>query len=449
MTTPWPSSRSTCRSSGAEPRRGASLVVTVAWFAVAGALYGLLAPRWYRSVAHCGARQAQPKGGGLSSLLGGDLGALAAGLDGSSGAAPTRAGSRRCCRAPRSPTRSSRSSTCRSRYDEKYQETAREELWKHCDVRTASQAQPRPALLRGQGPALRPGDARVLRRVREPGVPPGERRARRRRRSGYLEKRVAELRQQADEAAARMREFQEKHQIVDLDSQAKAVVSSVADAERPADREADGARLRADLLAPRTRPGTRQLESQLSVVDETLRDLEDAAGRTPASRRRPWRSGKGKAEGSSSRRRWRSRSFAPSTRSSTGTGRSPRRRWSSRWTAWRAPGRRGARRLHLPGARPTRLAKPPASPPHVRERRRGGTRGPPGSLGVRALEEAGGSGMTSARRVLVTGGLGFIGLELTRQLASRGHLVRILDNLSPQITGRSRRSATGCRCTRT
>ncbi len=39
---------------------------------------------------------------------------------------------------------------------------------------------------------------------------------------------MAELRKQADEAAARMREFQEKHQIVDLDTQAKAVVSSVA-----------------------------------------------------------------------------------------------------------------------------------------------------------------------------------------------------------------------------
>ena len=39
---------------------------------------------------------------------------------------------------------------------------------------------------------------------------------------------MAELRRQADEAAARMREFQEKHQIVDLDSQARAVVTSVA-----------------------------------------------------------------------------------------------------------------------------------------------------------------------------------------------------------------------------
>lgn len=43
--------------------------------------------------------------------------------------------------------------------------------------------------------------------------------------------------------------------------------------------------------------------------------------------------------------------------------------------------------------------------------------------------------MTPRRNVLITGGLGFIGAELTRQLSSRGYAVRILDNLSPQIHG--------------
>jgi dTDP-L-rhamnose 4-epimerase len=49
-------------------------------------------------------------------------------------------------------------------------------------------------------------------------------------------------------------------------------------------------------------------------------------------------------------------------------------------------------------------------------------------------ELAGGYEM-SAGRVLITGGLGFIGLELTRQLSSLGYSVRIFDNLSPQIHG--------------
>lgn len=41
----------------------------------------------------------------------------------------------------------------------------------------------------------------------------------------------------------------------------------------------------------------------------------------------------------------------------------------------------------------------------------------------------------SRRKVLITGGLGFIGTELTRALLARGDSVRILDNLSPQIHG--------------
>ena len=38
-------------------------------------------------------------------------------------------------------------------------------------------------------------------------------------------------------------------------------------------------------------------------------------------------------------------------------------------------------------------------------------------------------------RVLITGGLGFIGLALARKLVRRGMTVRLMDNLSPQIHG--------------
>ena len=34
---------------------------------------------------------------------------------------------------------------------------------------------------------------------------------------------------------------------------------------------------------------------------------------------------------------------------------------------------------------------------------------------------------------LITGGLGFIGQHLTKQLLERGHVVRIVDNMSPQV----------------
>jgi dTDP-L-rhamnose 4-epimerase len=40
-----------------------------------------------------------------------------------------------------------------------------------------------------------------------------------------------------------------------------------------------------------------------------------------------------------------------------------------------------------------------------------------------------------AEKVLITGGLGFIGLALARTLVQRGMTVRLLDNLSPQIHG--------------
>ena len=44
-----------------------------------------------------------------------------------------------------------------------------------------------------------------------------------------------------------------------------------------------------------------------------------------------------------------------------------------------------------------------------------------------------------ARRVLITGGAGFIGSHLADELLSRGHVVRALDNLSPQVHDDSRR----------
>lgn len=43
--------------------------------------------------------------------------------------------------------------------------------------------------------------------------------------------------------------------------------------------------------------------------------------------------------------------------------------------------------------------------------------------------------MATAKKILITGGAGFIGTNLTHQLIDRGHEVTILDNLSPQIHG--------------
>ena len=43
--------------------------------------------------------------------------------------------------------------------------------------------------------------------------------------------------------------------------------------------------------------------------------------------------------------------------------------------------------------------------------------------------------MFTIKKVLITGGAGFIGSNIAKKLHRRGYLVRILDNLSPQIHG--------------
>lgn len=71
-----------------------------------------------------------------------------------------------------------------------------------------------------------------------------------------------------------MREFQEKHQIVDLDTQAKAVVSSVASLQA----QRIGRQMELDYARRFSTPDeaqSRQLAAQLSVVDDQLRDLEE------------------------------------------------------------------------------------------------------------------------------------------------------------------------------
>jgi capsule polysaccharide export protein KpsE/RkpR len=253
------------------------IAAITAAFAAIGLLYGLLAPKWYRSALTVVPARSQ-KAGGFSNLLGPEFAGLAAGFDASLVGADV---------ARIAAVLQSISVTdaviekfdLRARYDAKYQEKARDELWRHCDVKTL----PKPSLVQLSCEDKDPlfvqqmlaffaehGNA-VFRRV---GVSSASEEVR------FLEKRAAELRQQADDAAARMREFQEKYHIVDLDTQAKAVVSALAALNSQSiakQLELDYART----FSSRDEASMRQLQSQLSVVDEKLRDLQEPQEAAP------------------------------------------------------------------------------------------------------------------------------------------------------------------------
>jgi tyrosine-protein kinase Etk/Wzc len=256
--------------------------------AVIAAVCALLAPKWYRSVLTVVPAK-QQKGSGIASLLGADLGGLAAGLDGASGGAD----------APRiTAVLQSIAVTdaviekfdLRSRYREKYQENARTALWSHCGVKTL----PKPNLVQL---SCEDKDPRFVQQMleyyaeygnqvfRRVGVSSASEEVR------FLEKRVSELRQQADEVAARMRDFQEKYQIVDLDTQSKAVVSALAalQSQRVSKQlELEYARS----YSAYDESTLRQLESQLSVLDRKLHDMEQRSPE-PSEKRMPRNRGAG------------------------------------------------------------------------------------------------------------------------------------------------------------
>ncbi len=250
-------------------------VITLAC-AAAGLVYGLVAPKWYRSTLTVVPARSQ-KAGGLSSVIAGELAGLAAGFDPSLGGADV---------ARIAAVLQSISVTdaviekfdLRSRYREKYQEKARDELWKHCDVKTLIKPQlvqlscedKDPRFVQQMLSFFAEHGNQVFRRV---GVSSASEEVR------FLEKRVGELRQQADDAAERMREFQEKYKIVDLDTQAKAVVSALAalNSQRISKQlELDYAQT----FSARDEPTMQQLRSQLSVMGGRVRDLEEVSPAT-------------------------------------------------------------------------------------------------------------------------------------------------------------------------
>jgi tyrosine-protein kinase Etk/Wzc len=115
----------------------------------------------------------------------------------------------------------------RKRYNEKYQELAREELWKHCAVRVLTKGDVVILTCEDKDPAQAQAMATffgefgndTFRRVDRTSASEEVH---------FLEAHLEELRAQTRKAQDAVRVFEEQNKVVDIDEQAKAVVSSIA-----------------------------------------------------------------------------------------------------------------------------------------------------------------------------------------------------------------------------
>lgn len=247
--------------------------------AVLAVVYGLVAPRWYRSAVTVVPAKQQKSG--ISGILGSEAAGLAAGLaDSALGGSADAARIAAVLQSIAVTDAVIEKFDLRARYRQKYQEGAREALWSHCGVKTL----PKPNLVEL---TCEDKDPRFVQQMltyfaeygnqvfRRVSVGSASEEVR------FLEKRVTELRQQANDAASRLREFQEKHQIVDLDTQSKAVVSALAalQSQRISKQmELDYART----FSSGDEATLQQLRSQLTVMDEQQRELEQPLASAPS-----------------------------------------------------------------------------------------------------------------------------------------------------------------------
>jgi capsule polysaccharide export protein KpsE/RkpR len=243
-----------------------------AGFVALGLAYALLAPKWY--VSGLAVVPARPsRASGLSSMLGGELGGLASGLDSGSGSTAD----------PQRITAVLQSNAVadaviekfglKARYRVDYVEDARETLWRHCAVRPV----PKPSVVQVTCEDKDPTFAKEMLTFlvqrgnevfRSISVSSASEEVR------FLEARVAQLRSQADSSSDSMRAFQETHGIVDLDTQAKSVVSALAGLQ--------GQRINKQLeleyaqtFSSGDESSIRALEMQLALVSAKVRSLED------------------------------------------------------------------------------------------------------------------------------------------------------------------------------
>ena len=169
----------------------------------------------------------------------------------------------------------------KKRYGKTHIENARKELWQHCAIRVIQKGELVALTCEDKDPAAAQamvaffgehGNA-VFRRVDAGSA--GEE-------VHFLEGRLAEIQKEAREAQQRLRSFEEANRIVDLESQAKAVVSNIAAIR--AQRVAKELELSyAKGFASREESSSVQLRHMLSVLEAKERALEGGTSRDQTS----------------------------------------------------------------------------------------------------------------------------------------------------------------------
>jgi len=173
----------------------------------------------------------------------------------------------------------------RRRYRQKYMERAREELWEHCAVRVIAKGELVVLTCEDKDPSVAQamvaffgehGNA-VFRRVDASSAGEEVR---------FLERHLAEIQEQARTAQKRLREFEEQNRIVDLESQAKAVVSTIASLRsQRVSKELELSYAKG--FAARDESGSVQLRRILGILEDKSRALEQGGRRSevqPAAR---------------------------------------------------------------------------------------------------------------------------------------------------------------------
>lgn len=165
------------------------------------------------------------------------------------------------------------------RYGTSYRERARESLWTHCSTNVDRKSGVVTLTCEDTDPDVAMGIVgyfgevgnRVFNRISASAAKEEER---------FLETQLVQARTDVDEASKALRDFQEKHKIIDLPEQSKAVISAMASIEG----DLVSKQLELSYLSGfsgRGESSVVQLQQQIAVMEQKLKDLE--GGPAPAA----------------------------------------------------------------------------------------------------------------------------------------------------------------------